>query len=669
MSHLRPLVACAILFSLVGCASGGAPRVEEPPLPRAPENAPPPSAERLRPIPYPVVAPPEYRAAVARGTRTADGEPGPRYWQQWVDYTILSRLDPEAKRLEGSATIVYHNRSPDALDAVYLNLNQNFHRAGALRFEEAEVTGGVELERVAAQGQTLQARGEGAGYTVEGTIMRIAPPSPVPAGGSIELTVDWAFDVPKAGAGARMGWDGEDLFFLAYWYPQVAVYDDVIGWHLDPFRGNAEFYSDHGRYDVTVEAPVGWYLMGTGALTNADEVLQPRIVERLRRAESSESVVHVVAEGDFDNVTTADPSGWLSWRFVADSVRDVAFTAVRRSFWDAAATPVGDRDGDGVTDYARVDAIWRESAPLWANAWRYAQHSIDFLSRWTDTPYPWPHMTAVEGGGIIGGGMEFPMMTLIGDYNARGDSALYYVTAHELAHMWVPMIVSTNERRFAWFDEGTTSFNENQARMEFYPGPDHDLPDMENYLRLAGAAAEGEIMRWSDFHNTGSAYGVASYSKPATVLATLLAMLGEEAFLRAYHEYFDRWAFKHPYPWDFFRTMEDVTGRDLSWFWRAWYYESTSDGLWALDQAVESVEVVADGTRITVLDRGWIPMPVDLVITRADGMTERITLPVEPWLEGRVRQSVTVGGEVVRVEIDPEVDYPDIVRENNVWNR
>jgi aminopeptidase N len=373
----------------------------------------------------------------------------------------------------------------------------------------------------------------------------------------------------------------------------------------------------------------------------------------------------VLRSADFDGgVTASGRNGRLEWHFVADSVHDVAYSVTRHTNWDVTRTPVGDRNGDGAVDYARIGAIWRDSAPRWREAARYAAHSIAHHSEFTALPYPWPHMTAVEGGGIIGGGMEFPMMTLIGDYNERGDSALYAVTAHELAHMWVPMIVSNNERRYAWMDEGTTTFNENAAKTDFFPGVDWDLPDQAGYMEVATAGLEGAMMTPSDFHVPGPAYGIASYDKPATALAVLRAMLGEETFLRAYREYLHRWAFKHPYPWDFFHTFNDVSGRDLDWFWRSWYYET-----WTLDQALAGVTVQGNRAVITVRDEGRLPMPIDLAITRADGTIERREIPVDEWLRGGVETSVEVDASpaITKVEIDPERDYPDIDRSDNVW--
>ena len=660
-----------VLFTAVGlgCASVASPPPSAQDRPAEPPGVP---AVASRPIPYPVELPPEFAAAVQRGTRTLTGEPGPGYWQPWSEYSIEARVDTEARTLSGSETIRYRYESPVSLPVLVLNLTQNFHAEGAIRIEEAEVTGGVEIERVAVDGRALDPTpaADRPGWLVESTILYVIPPTPVASGSTVELSIDWSFALPRAGASGRMGYSGEELLYLAYWYPQMAVLDDVIGWHVEPFRGGAEFYSGFASYDITVDAPAGWVVMSTGTLQNPGEVLRPEVVERLRRAERSDEVVRVVAHEGSSSPTAPGEGGRLRWRFRADSVRDAAFAVMRDYAWDAVRTPVGDRDGDGRTDYARVDAFWRAHAVHYDDAAEYARHSLDFLSRFTDLPYPWPHMSVVEGGGIIGGGMEFPMMTLIGDYNERGDSALYYVVAHELAHMWIPMTLSTNERRFAWFDEGTTTFAENNARAEYFPEADPYAGDQQSYLEIARSAQEGPIMRWSDFHYPGPAYGVASYAKPGSVLHALRGVLGEETFMRAYRELHDRWAFRHPYPWDMFHTFERVSGRDLDWFWRGWYYESTSDGPWVLDQAVAEVERLPGGeTRITVQDRGWVSMPVHLTITRAGGDVVRDTIPVDRWLGGADRATITVpaGEPVTRVEIDAERHFPDVDRGNNVW--
>lgn len=614
--------------------------------------------------PRPITYPAGYRRALALGTRAPSGQPGARYWQQWTEYDMRARIEPEAKRLRGSATIRYHNNSPDTLSELYLQLSQNLHSPGVPKSRPQEITGGVDVELVEVGGRRLES---GAGYEIDGTVMRVTPPRPIGPGQVETIRIEYAFAIPRAGASRRMGWSEDNLLFLAYWYPQMAVYNDVVGWQRDPFTGTSEFYAGFGRYDVRVEAPTGWLVIATGQLLNADDVLAPGVIERLRRAETSDEIVPVVSAGDLSSggLTRSTNAATLTWRFVADSVRDFAFSVSRESLWDAARTPVGDRDGDGDTDYTRVDAIYRANAPRWKQSARYSQDAIEFLSRFTGVPYPWPHMTAVEGGGIISGGMEFPMVTLIGDYNERSDTALYRVTAHELAHMWVPMTVNTDERRYSWMDEGTTRFNGYEAVKAYYPGHDPGVNSREAYLAAAAAEDEGEIMRWSDHHYTYDQYRMASYSKPEVLLGLLRSLLGEETFLRAYHTYLRSWAFKHPYPWDFFNTVETVSGQDLDWFWRSWYYET-----WVLDQAIAAVEREPGGTRVTVRNLGDAVMPVRLRVQRADRTETWIVIPVAAWLNGADVASVVVpGGPVEAVSIDPTASFPDVDRSNNEWRR
>jgi hypothetical protein len=629
--------------------------------------------ETGRPVLYPLVRPPEYEAAVEAGTRAPDGSPGAAYWQQQVDYRIRARVDTEARSLVGSQVVRYHNRSPDALPVLVLNLTQNYHAEGVERVRPAEVTGGKEIHRVSVGGRALEetVAGRVAGWQVDGTLMYVVLPQAVAPGGMVELEVDWSFVLPQSGAGGRMGYSGETLLYLGYWFPQLAVYDDVFGWHAEPFRGQAEFYSNFGRYDLTLDVPAGWLVMSTGRLANPESVLRPAVLERLRQAETSDEVVRVVSHADAARATLGAPGDRLEWRFVGDSVRDVAFAVMRDYAWDAVRAPVGDRTGDGQVDHTRVDAFWRAHATHYPRAAEYGRHAVEFFSTFTGLPYAWPQMSVVEGGGIIGGGMEYPMITIIGDYNHRGAAALQSVIAHEIAHMWLPMMLSTNERRYGWLDEGTTVFAENFARMDRFPGRNPFLDDQYSYVQAALAGLEGPILRWSDFHYPGPAYGVASYPKPAAVLYALMGVLGEETFMAAYREFHRRWVFRHPYPWDLWSTFEDVSGLDLGWFWRAWYLESTEDGgEWWLDQAVESVERLAGGeTRVVVRDQGWIPMPVHLTATRQDGTVVQAVEPVERWLEGadRVEIVLPAGARVVRVEIDAAQHFPDVDRRNNVW--
>ena len=610
-----------------------------------------------------------FQRAAERGTRTMDGVPGDDYWTQESSYQIRARLHPDERRITAEATIRYQNNSPHDLDRLILELTQNVHAEGVVRNEPMEVTGGVDLHRVALNGDELPEGGQTySRYVVQGTQLTLIPNQVIRSGSESVIEISWEFDIPQAGAGARMGYDADNLFFIGYWYPVMSVFDDVYGWHTAPFRGQTEFYAGHADYDVTIEVPGDWIVMATGTLENADEVLAPPVLARMREAHQSDEPIQVVGPETFGSAaTTATEDEILAWHFTADRVRDFAFSATRESIWEAARTPVGDLDNDGTMDYAAVNTLYREAAPLWADVTEFQQHIIAFLSSYTGFPYPWPHMTAVEGANIIGGGMEYPMMTLMGDYNARGSEALYFVTAHELAHMWVPMVVSNNERRYTWFDEGFTTFHENESRMDFYPGRNHHLDDQITYIGIARSDFERPMTFPSDFHDHTGAYVVASYMKPSTVLVALREVIGEDVFIQAWRQFIQDWAYRHPYPQDLFNAFERASGQDLDWFWRTWYFET-----WTLDQSIESVEATSEGTtRISVRDLGDAPMPVLLRLTLEDGSTLSERIPVEVWLNGKRTASIDVetSSPVVRVDIDPEARFPDIDRTNNVWKR
>ena len=661
-----PLVFAAYLF--VGC-TGTQQTTEEPQATTQEKGIQKPSElNRLVANPINEEIPNAFFNAVENDTRTMSGEPGKNYWTQWANYDIDVELLPADTLVKGSATITYYNNSPDTLNALYMELAQNLHAKGATRSSPQEVTGGFNLHNVGLNGEQLnrmQSRRDPSGYGVNGTLLVIRPQNAVAPGDSAQIEVAWDFKVPQRGASGRMGYSKDNLFYIAYWYPKMSVYDDVVGWMTDQFTGTAEFYHGFADYNVDITVPDQWMVGSTGRLTNGKDVLSKDIYKRLDKAHNSDTVMSVVTEDDFGSVTKSPDNGTLTWNFNAQKVRDFAFSVTKESKWDATRASVGDLDGDGEDEYSNINAIYRSSAPKWKDGAKFTKHAITYLSEQTDLKYPWPHMTSVEGGGIIGGGMEFPMITIIGDYNNQSSQALYAVIAHELAHMWIPMIVSTNERHYAWMDEGTTTYNENQAKKTYYPnGPDYDLNDINSYLQIANTDAEGPIMRWSNHHYNGFAYGVASYPKPASMLVSLRNLLGEETFNKALHEFIDRWKYKHPYPWDMFNTFEDVAGRDLDWFWRAWYYET-----WSLDQSVGSVSSQNGTTRIVIEDHGQAPMPASVEITKSDGSTIIRNIPVDTWLEGATQAVITVDGEVTNVVIDPEKNYPDTNRQNNSWQK
>lgn len=651
--------AVALLIASLGASIG-------------PGDAAPQDARDRRPIPASVTPPPEYQRAVDRGWRSEDGSPGHSYWQQWSGYDIRAKLDPETGKLEGSLQILYAHDAPTNLQTVWLHLHQNLHQEGAPRLATQEITGGITLTSVAVDGEELEEGDleEGPGYRVDGTLMEVRPSIRLEPGDTLEVTIDWEFTLPQNGAG-RMGHSDREMYMVAYWFPKMAIFDNVRGWNAQPYLGNAEFFDEFSDYTVELTVPENWTVMATGTLENADSVLSALTLERLAEAAVSDERVTIAgrAERDAETVTADAEDGWLTYRFSAENVRDFAWTTSNVQRWDATSAVVADRDDDGEEDRVLIHSFWREDrAPLWARQWEYAKQAIEHHSEYTGYAYPWPHMTSVEGADIITGGMEFPMLTLIGSYEDGDAQALSNVTAHELAHMWIPMIVGSDEKRNAWLDEGSTTFLEDQSRMEHWPGVNHHRVEAQGYFQVAAAALEQSMMRHGDFYEPGPGYGIASYSKPATLMVALREVMGQEKWEEAYRTFISEWAFKHPTPWDFFSTFERFAESDLDWFWTSFYYET-----WTVDHAVGTVVAKpGGGVTVTIEDRGFAPFPVTVRIRTSSGTDVMHDVPVEHWLEGNTSYDIELDaslGAVRRVEIDPAGYSPDVDRSNNFWPR
>lgn len=656
---MRIVIAVLSLAAATGCTT----------LQRLrPAKAPPPVTHASsRPIPYPVFETNGFARAVAKGTRTRTGEPGPNYWQQFAHYRIDAELVPATSQVTGRESVRYFNRSPDTLRAVWVHLNQNLFAASSPRVVETPVTGGTEIFRVAAWGQALAKRDSGAGYSIHATLMRITLPRALAPHDSLDLDIAWAFQVPPDGA-PREGTTG-DVFMIAYWYPQIAVYDDVNGWQSDPYLGGAEFYMDYADYDVNLSVPQGWLVAATGELTNPNDVLSKQTRDRLAEARRGASVVHVVRDQDRGvgptKATNTGFDGVLVWRFRARNVRDFDWGASAKYLWDATIAVVGDRERRGQPDTAAINTFYRPEARRWAwdRSGNYERAVVEFLSGYL-WPYPWPQMTALEGP-VSCAGMEYPMLTCIG--GPRDTLLLYSVQVHETAHMWFPMQVGSDERRFAWQDEGLTRFNQAQGMQAFFKGYDRERISRENYLDFARTDGEVPLMRPGDQYPYDTpAYSIASYDKMAVNMIALRALLGNDPFLAAYRTYGLRWQYKHPTQYDFFNSFTAVAGRDLSWFWRTWWYET-----WTLDQAIGPVVASNGKLSVTIEDRGLAPMPVRLAVTRADGRVERQIIPVDVWLTGARQYTLTLDGAstVTAIEIDPEQVFADVDRSNNVWKR
>lgn len=639
------------LLLLAACASSS--QIERT---GAPAPAATVSGQRI--LPYPVMESANFTRAVESGTRTRAGAPGPNYWQQWSSYDIAASYDPASGKLTGRETIRYENRSPDSLRVLFLQLYDNVFEPSSMKNRVVPTTGGVEIMKLVANGTTLTPfdRQNPRGYRISGTIMQLPLGAPLRAGATATLELEWTLTVPPDGA--PRGGRNDNVSMVSYWYPQMAVYDDVNGWQLDQYMTNAEFYMGYGSYRVALTVPASHVVAATGTLANPADVLTANERRALDVASTSDTIV-IVKPASTD--PAAGPSGTTrTWRFTADTVRDFSWATSARWQWDATSAVVGDRNGDGRADRALIQSYWLPTpGSAWSEGARYSKFSIEFLSRFL-WPYPWPQMSSVNGPDSCGG-MEYPMLTCI---NSRSDTlSLFGVVLHELGHMWFPMQVGSDEKRYSWQDEGFTSFNEANGAHEFLNGQETDYTDNRNgYLGIARSGLEVEIMRYGDLYPNRDIYGVATYSKTATVLDMLRSVLGDETFMRGLRAYGKEWQYKHPTPLDFFNAMETAAGKDLDWFWRPWFYET-----WQLDQAVASVTPTANGTDIVIEDRGLVIMPATLAVTYEGGATDTLRVPVETWTSGATRAVLHAKPGVAKVEIDPAERFADVDRGNNSW--
>jgi peptidase M1-like protein len=590
--------------------------------------------------------------------RTGSGRPGSAYWQQRVDYRISAKLDPVRNELQGSETIHYVNRSPDALPYLWMFLEQNMCEPGSVTnrlnqpplvflgsvfdFSCKTFHGGLTLEAVRNLGRELPRE-------VFGTTMRVDLPKPLPPGGVIDLEIRWRFPVPDYGGG-RMGHDGT-LYELGQWYPRMAVYDDVRGWNHEPYIGAGEFYLEYGRFDVSITLPATYVVAATGRLQNPLTVLTATQRARLARARTSDSTIAIITADEAGDAAKTRPStnGNLTWRFSADSVRDFAFAAAPNFRWDASGYK-------GIY----VHTFYRPQAELWTEANHMVREAVKYYSeQWY--PYPYAHISSIEGPIE---GMEYPMMTFDPAGPVRTD--LQWVLAHELGHQWVPMIVGSNERLYPWMDEGFNTFIDLANAAKYFQGTaygdsievhplhlyaDHSKPGQEQ--PLITRPIESRDLFWT------------AYQKPALMMQILrYEVLGKPRFDSAFRSYIRAWAFKHPTPADFFRLMRDESGLDLDWFWRGWIYTTAR-----LDQAVDSVVRTEDrGAYVYLSNRGTMVMPAEIRLRYADGQTQIVRLPVEMWNLGSHFTYRAAGGRpVIGVDVDPHEALPDVDRKNNSW--
>jgi Peptidase family M1 domain len=617
---------------------------------------------------------PNFDANGGTAYRGANGAPGPDYWQNRADYKIAATLDTAAKTISGKVEIDYTNNSPHQLSYVWLQLEQN----QLSKDSRGVMTGGNGPRNFYGGDSIISVEVDQAGktsaadYIINDTRMQIRLPEPVKAkGGRLGIIIRYSFVIPPAGYG-RTGWiytDNGTIYDIAQWYPRMEVFDEINGWNNLPFLGAGEFYCDYGDFDYSVTVPADQIVVGSGVLLNPKVVLTAKEIQRIDEARKSDKRVYIISPDEVAKPATRPKEhGMLTWHFRMDNARDAVWACSRAFIWDAARINLP----SGKKSLAEsVYPIESAADSSWGRSTEYVKASIEIFSKdWYEYPYP----AAINVAGPVGG-MEYPGIVFCWWKMYR--KVLWYVTAHELGHNWFPMIVGSNERANGWMDEGFNTFIDIYASDEFNHG--EYAPKRDGEFDPAGKNPARDIVPYllNPVSQPIVSYADAipgRYSHTLEYYKTALGLymlreyvLGHTRFDYAFRTYIKRWAFKHPAPEDFFRTMNDAAGENLNWFWKGWFVKN-----YKLDQAVDSVRYVdgnpGKGSLITLQNKDQMVMPTTVEVKESNGKTGMINLPVEIWERGAsftfFYGSTTPIDSVI---VDPNEVLPDVNPANNVW--
>jgi Peptidase family M1 domain len=592
--------------------------------------------------------------AFKKGTRSLDGKPGKNYWQNRAVYQITVSAMPPDRTIKGSEQISYTNHSPDTLKNPVIRLTLNIHKPGALRYFDASddyLTSGIHIDSLSVNGKPLQWGDPQGHYSWQS----IHLPQALSPGDSVQLSFAWHYEISlKSG---REGMIDSTTYFLAYFYPRVAVFDDYNGWDRMPFSDAQEFYSDFNDYTLTVNVPKNYIVWGTGTLQHPELLLQPEFAKRFSESFHSDQTVHVATADELKAKRVTAQTAVNSWQFRASNIPDMAIGLSDHFVWDAASVVVD----DATHRRASVQSAYNDTAADYHHMVSYGRHALDWLSHnWPGIPYPYEKTTVFQGYA----GMEYPMMA--NDETYQDTLFSRFVAEHEIAHTYMPFYMGINETRYGFMDEGwATTFELLIGRVDvgkekaeelyrdfrvnnwiFDPSPDEDLPIVN-----PGDAA------------TGNGFGNSEYGKPSLGYLAVKDLLGDVLFKKCLHEYMNRWHGKHPIPWDFFNTFSDVAGKSLDWFWNNWFFSN-----YYIDFAVDQVSKSKDGYAVHIRNIGGFDAPVDIQMNYDDGTMETFHQTPALWTLDPKQATVQVSStkKLVSVNLNGGI-FVDADPSNNVW--
>jgi hypothetical protein len=600
-------------------------------------------AQTLLPVPVNI------QASYAKGTRSVTGEPGKNYWQNHADYTLKINFDPRTRLLNGTVSVDYINNSPDTLKGVDFKLYPNLYKKGSIRnmpVLPADVGDGVRIKQLSINQQKQDEKQ----WTIDGTNMSVKTPAILPKQ-SIHFDIAYSYTLNKT-SHIRTGQVDSGAFFIAYFFPRIAVYDDIDGWNQQHYQGIQEFYNDFCHFNAEITVPGNYEVWATGNLKNAGEVLNDKFVKRLTDAAKDDKITDIFTEDDLKagNITTNKTAN--TWKFDADSVTDLAFAISNHYLWKSSSLVVDPASGRRT----RVDAVFNQHHEDYFEVINYARKTVEAMSyQFPKWPYPYPHETVFDGLDQ----MEYPMM--VNDNPEPKAEDGIELTDHEIFHTMFPFYMGVNETKYAWMDEGWATIGE----WVISPIIDPKVTDtfaIEGYENNAGTESDPPIITLSTLLE-GAAYETNSYPKPGLGYLYLKDMLGDKVFTKALHHYISLWHGKHPMPYDFFNCMNEGSGVNLNWFWKSWFFDNGVP-----DLAIGNVQVSENQYTVTINKIGTKPIPVDLTVFYNDGSTYHFHQSVACWKEGNTSFTLnfTATKKVQKLLLGGDFDA-DVNKSNNVW--
>jgi len=598
-----------------------------------------------QPLPIPL----NIKAAYDKGTRSPDGKPGRNYWQNTADYDLKITFDPATRVLNGSADIVYTNNSPDILPSILFKLYPNIYKKGSARDSPVlpgDLTDGVKISSLSIENKKIDSNR----IRISGTNMTVSSAAIQPKQ-TVHISISWSYILNKKSHN-RTGEIDPGADFVAYFFPRIAVYDDLDGWNTYPYTGTQEFYNDFCRFRAAITMPNNQLVWATGNLLNAKDVLNESIYRRLQEAEKNDSIVTIIDSTEVGNATNHSTTT-NTWQFEADDVTDFVFACSDHYMWHSTSLVV-DRSTGRRT---RVDAVFNPRHEGYFDVINIARKTVEVMSytfpKW---PFPYPHETVFDGLDQ----MEYPMM--VNDNPVEDHESSVTLTDHEIFHTMFPFYMGINETKYAWMDEGWATIGE----WLISPIIDSTIADeygVSSVEEFSGDEIDLPITTLST--ETNKSYFINSYPKPAMGYLYVKDLLGDGLFHSALHHFMEQWHGKHPMPLDFFNCMNQGAGKNLNWFWKKWFYDYGIPDLGIS-------KVIENGTQkqVTVEMVGSKPVPVDVTVRFTDGSVKTFHQTIAVWESGTKTTMIkfTDTRKIRRVELG-SVHVPDSKKKDNVWQK